>query len=138
MPKLHHVVHDLRAPLSPEYAAIAGLSGARTSRILRLERNITGRPALSQPMADEVIVEIMAALGLVESGFEARNIQHFAFKWFAAHRGFRLSRHPAIVRLPGHLVAMDGRCFVDAEHLEPTPLAHASPRWKLLSARYFD
>ncbi|MEJ8827049.1 hypothetical protein WKW80_34500 [Variovorax humicola] len=99
-PMLHCVLHDLRAPLTAEYAVMAAISGARTSRIRRIERDAIDKwGGLYLPPRDVVFSDMLRAIGFVVMSTESAAIQPYAFKFFVRYRHHLFHADPAIVTL---------------------------------------
>lgn len=137
---LHSIIHDLRSPLRVDHAVIAAVSGSKTSRLRRLEREVIDTwGGLYLPSHERVLIDTLAALRFVVSSQEPA-IQPYAFKWFVRHRRQRFRTNPAIVRLKtrGHLIAVWGDLFADGEHREPVDLGSAPSNWKVVEILYLD
>jgi hypothetical protein len=130
---LHPIVHDLRSPLAADYAVVAALSGVPTSRVLRLERNASGRAGLKCPMTDAVFTEVLVALGLSLKPVSAY-IPPVTFKWFVREHRYLFVKGPVIVRMKKHMAVVEGDHFADSTQLVPVPLAEAPARWRVAEA----
>ena len=129
---LRAILHDLRSPLTADYAVIAAISGVRTSRILRLERNAAGK-ALTGPMTEVVFTDVLAALG-----WSLRPLSWYippiSFKEFVGLHGYLLVKGPVIARMKNHMAVIEGRSFADRAHPMPLPLDDAPSGWRVVDA----
>ena len=128
---LHSIVHDLRSPLTAEYAVIAAISGVPTSRILRLERNANRGRGLKGPMPESVFADILAAVGWTLSPL-SWYIPSIPFKEFLKLHGYLIVEGPVIARMKRNMVVIEGRSFVDSTHMVPMALDDAPPGWRVV------
>lgn len=137
---LHPIVHDLSGPLRDDHAVMAAVSGVRTSRLRRVEKEVIDAwGGLYLPSPERVFTDTLAALGFVVRSQESA-IQPYTFKWFVRYRSQAFRTTPAIVRLKTrrHLIAVCGDSFADGEHRQLATLDSTPSIWKVVDILYLD
>ena len=118
---------------------MAAISGARTSRIRRIERDAIDKwGGLYLPPRDVVFSDMLRAIGFVVMSTESAAIQPYAFKFFVRYRHHLFHADPAIVTLKprNHMAVVCGSAFVDSDRPLPTPLDAAPRAWKVTEILY--